>query len=146
MLCRTSSVGILITRHPDQCSRNKIVRRASSRKRSSQTIGYLCIIQLTQLRAAERSMLTPLPFVWRRAVLQKSSSHKSVFLPASSMDMGCAAVDVIACSISVDTSLYPVTLPGRSSRCNSKPCNLPSLRCNCDCNRPPCTCHSFRRN
>ena len=30
----------------------------------------------------------------------------------------------------------------RSSRCNSKPCNLPSLRCICDCTWPPYTCHS----
>ena len=90
----------------------KIVRRASSRGRSSHTIGHLCIVQLTQLPAAEKSILTPLPFVWRRAVPQRSSRHKSVFVPASAVDMGCCAiVDVKVCSLSVDTSLYPVTLP-----------------------------------
>ena len=110
----SSRVILTVVPETDRCtSCGKIVRRASSRRRSIQTIGYLCIIQLTQLPAAERSILTPLPFVWHRAVLQRSSSHKSVFVPASAMDMGCCAtVDVKACSLSVDTSLYPVIFPG----------------------------------
>ena len=113
-----SSSRFILTSVPetDRCTGcGKIVRRASSRGRSSQTSGYLCIIKLTQLPVAERSILTPLPFVWRRAFLQRSSSHKGVFVPASAADMGCCAtVDIKACSLSVDTSLYHVTLLGRS--------------------------------
>ena len=64
-------------------------RRASTRERSSQTIGYFCIIQLTQLPAAERSILTPLHFVWRHAVLQRSLSYKSVHCRRQSLlDVG----------------------------------------------------------
>ena len=98
-----SSSRVILTSVPetDRCtSCGNTVRRASSRGRSSQTIGYLCIIQLTQLPAAEKSILTPLPFVWRRAVLQWSSSHKSFFfVPASAMEGCCATVDVKACSL-----------------------------------------------
>ena len=94
------------------------------------TVVCLRIIQLTHVLVAGRLILTSLAFV-RRAVLQRSSSYKSVLVPASMMDTGCcAAADFKAFSLSVDMSLFPVTLPRTISTLHSKPCKHLSWRCN----------------
>ena len=96
------------------------------------TVVCLRIIQLTHVLVAGRLILTSLAFV-RRAVLQRSSLYKSVLVPASMMDTGCcAAADFKAFSLSVDMSLFPVTLPWTISTLHSKPCKHLSWRCNPD--------------
>ena len=87
----------------------------------------------TRARPGRRKIDSHVTLFMRRAVLQRSSSYKSVLVPASTMDTGCCATaDFKAFSLSVDMSLFPVTLPWSISTLHWKPCKHLSWRCNPD--------------
>ena len=109
-------------------SRLKNARHASSRECFCQTIGCLRIIQL-HARSGPRKIDSPVTCLCLGAVsfhkrLQTSRAF-SVGVSASMMDTGCF-------SLSVDMSLFLVTLPCAVSTLHSKPCKCSSWRCDAD--------------
>ena len=82
----------------------------------------------------------------RTSYHRKRSTHQTSTIdedwPAS-MSIGtdcCVTVDIRVCSLSLDTFLYPVTLPWVMPTVQPKACKDPLLWCNC--NRTPSTCYS----
>ena len=128
-------------------SRVKSARLASSRGCFfCQTIVCLRIIQL-HAHPRPRKIESPVTCLCLGARpfykgLQTTRAF-SVGVPASMMDTGCCAVaDFKAFSLSVDMSLFLVTLPCAVFTLHSRPCKRSSWRCNASVHKG----HSFRQN
>ena len=121
------SFDILITRHPDQCVRNcslyALKEECSARECFCQTVGCLRTMQLAHVPVSGRLIPPSLSFVWapcRSTKVFKLQEPFSVgdLVSALMMDTGCCATaDFKTFSLSVDMSLFPVTLPVRPPCC-----------------------------
>ena len=139
----SSAFGIFTTRHPDQCVRNcslyELWEECSARllERVLLPDHRLRSHHPTSRTSRSRKIDSPVTCLCLGAVpfykgLETTRAF-SVGVPASMMDTGCCAIaDFKAFSLSVDMSLFPVTLPCAVSTLHSKPCKCSSWRCDAD--------------